>query len=49
MRHGNRLRGLKDGVSYVIAADEAMDARPLLELLGRELGILRLLVEGAVM
>jgi len=26
-----------------------MDARPLLELLGRELGILRLLVEGAVM
>jgi riboflavin biosynthesis pyrimidine reductase len=36
----------KDGVSYVVAADEAMDARPLLELLGRELGIKRLLVEG---
>jgi riboflavin biosynthesis pyrimidine reductase len=36
----------KDGVSYVVAADEGMDARPLLELLGRELGILRLLVEG---
>jgi riboflavin biosynthesis pyrimidine reductase len=36
----------KDGVSYVVAADEAMDARPLLELLGRELGIERLLVEG---
>jgi riboflavin biosynthesis pyrimidine reductase len=36
----------KDGVSYVVAPDEGMDARPLLELLGRELGILRLLVEG---
>ena len=36
----------KDGVSYVVAADEGMDARPLLELLGRELGIQRLLVEG---
>jgi riboflavin biosynthesis pyrimidine reductase len=36
----------KDGVSYVVAADEGMDARPLLELLGRELGIKRLLVEG---
>ena len=35
-----------DGVSYVVAADEAMDARPLLELLGAELGIARLLVEG---
>jgi riboflavin biosynthesis pyrimidine reductase len=36
----------KDGVSYVVAGDEGMDARPLLELLGRELGIHRLLVEG---
>jgi riboflavin biosynthesis pyrimidine reductase len=36
----------KDGVSYVVAADEGMDARPLLELLGKELGIQRLLVEG---
>ena len=35
-----------DGVSYVVAADKAMDAMPLLELLGRELGIKRLLVEG---
>jgi riboflavin biosynthesis pyrimidine reductase len=36
----------KDGVSYVVAADEAMNPRPLLELLGRELGIERLLLEG---
>jgi riboflavin biosynthesis pyrimidine reductase len=36
----------KDGVSYVVATDEAMDAGPLLEILGRELGIERLLVEG---
>jgi len=35
-----------DGISYVVAPDDAMDARPLLELLGRELGIKRLLVEG---
>jgi riboflavin biosynthesis pyrimidine reductase len=35
-----------DGISYVIAPDEAMSPRPLLELLGRELGIKRLLVEG---
>ncbi|MES1165363.1 MAG: dihydrofolate reductase family protein, partial [Verrucomicrobiota bacterium] len=35
-----------DGVSYVVAPDEAMDPRPLFELLGRELGIKRLLVEG---
>jgi len=35
-----------DGVSYVVAADEAMDAKLLLELLGKELGIERLLVEG---
>jgi riboflavin biosynthesis pyrimidine reductase len=35
-----------DGISYVVAPDEAMAARPLLELLGRELGIKRLLVEG---
>ena len=35
-----------DGVSYIVAADEEMDARPLFEILGRELGIKRLLVEG---
>ncbi|HSY24950.1 MAG TPA: RibD family protein [Polyangiaceae bacterium] len=35
-----------DGVSYVVAPDEAMDAKALLDLLGRELGIKRLLVEG---
>jgi riboflavin biosynthesis pyrimidine reductase len=35
-----------DGISYVVAPDEAMSPRPLLELLGRELGIKRLLVEG---
>ncbi len=36
----------QDGVSYVVAESEAMSARPLLELLQRELGIERLLVEG---
>lgn len=35
-----------DGISYVVAPDEAMAPRPLLELLGRELGIQRLLLEG---
>lgn len=35
-----------DGVSYVVAADDEMAPRPLLELLGRELGIKRLLLEG---
>ncbi len=35
-----------DGVSYVVAPDDRMEARPLFELLGRELGIERLLVEG---
>jgi len=35
-----------DGVSYVVAPDQAMDAKPLFELLGHELGIGRLLVEG---
>jgi riboflavin biosynthesis pyrimidine reductase len=35
-----------DGISYVVAPDEAMAPRPLFELLGRELGIKRLLVEG---
>lgn len=35
-----------DGISYVIASDQDMAARPLLELLGRELGIKRLLLEG---
>lgn len=34
-----------DGVSYVVA-DEEMHARPIFELLSRELGIERLLVEG---
>ncbi len=36
----------KDGVSYVVAADEAMAPRALLEILGSELGIERLLLEG---
>ena len=35
-----------DGISYVVAPDQEMAPRPLLELLGRELGIKRLLVEG---
>jgi riboflavin biosynthesis pyrimidine reductase len=35
-----------DGVSYVVASDQQMEPRPLLELLGRELGIKRLLLEG---
>lgn len=35
-----------DGISYVVAPDDAMAPRPLFELLGRELGIKRLLVEG---
>lgn len=35
-----------DGVSYLVAEDEAMDAKTLLEILNRELGIERLLVEG---
>jgi riboflavin biosynthesis pyrimidine reductase len=35
-----------DGISYVVAPDEEMAPRPLFELLGRELGIKRLLVEG---
>ncbi|HEX3905633.1 MAG TPA: RibD family protein [Polyangia bacterium] len=35
-----------DGVSYVVASDEAMSPLPLFEVLGRELGIKRLLVEG---
>jgi riboflavin biosynthesis pyrimidine reductase len=35
-----------DGISYVVAPDQAMAPLPLLELLGRELGIKRLLVEG---
>jgi riboflavin biosynthesis pyrimidine reductase len=35
-----------DAISYVVAPDEAMAPRPLFELLGRELGIKRLLVEG---
>jgi riboflavin biosynthesis pyrimidine reductase len=35
-----------DGVSYIVAADERMDIGPMLEVLGRELGIRRLLLEG---
>lgn len=35
-----------DGISYVVASDADMTVRPLFELLGRELGIKRLLVEG---
>ncbi len=35
-----------DGVSYVVAADEAMDVGAMLEVLGRELGLKRLLLEG---
>lgn len=35
-----------DGVSYLVADDEAMDPKPLLERLGVELGIERLLLEG---
>lgn len=35
-----------DGVSYLVAGDEAMDLGALLTVLGRELGIGRVLVEG---
>jgi riboflavin biosynthesis pyrimidine reductase len=35
-----------DGISYVVAPDETMAPGPLFELLGSELGIKRLLVEG---
>jgi len=35
-----------DGVSYVIADGEEIDLRATLELLGRELGVKRLLLEG---
>jgi riboflavin biosynthesis pyrimidine reductase len=35
-----------DGISYVVASDNEMAPGPLLELLGRELGIKRLLLEG---
>jgi riboflavin biosynthesis pyrimidine reductase len=35
-----------DGVSYVVADDEAMDVGAMLDILGRELGIRRLLLEG---
>lgn len=36
----------QDGVSYVVADDEAMNARAFLELLAEELGIERVIVEG---
>jgi riboflavin biosynthesis pyrimidine reductase len=35
-----------DNVSYIVARDAAMEIRPMLEVLGRELGIRRLLLEG---
>lgn len=35
-----------DGVSYVVAERETIDLRATLELLGRELGVKRLLLEG---
>jgi riboflavin biosynthesis pyrimidine reductase len=35
-----------DSVSYIVAEDSAMELRPMLETLGRELGIRRLLLEG---
>ncbi len=35
-----------DGISYIVAADEAMDAKALFSVLNEELGIERLLVEG---
>jgi riboflavin biosynthesis pyrimidine reductase len=35
-----------DNVSYIVAEDAAMEIRPMLEVLGRELGIHRLLLEG---
>ncbi len=35
-----------DGISYVVAEDEAMEIGAMLEVLGRELGIERLLLEG---
>ena len=35
-----------DGVSYVVAQDEAMDVGALLEVVGRELGVRRILLEG---
>ena len=41
------LAGLQaDGVSYVFAGDEALDLAETLELLNRELGVRRLLLEG---
>lgn len=43
-RHLAELAG--DGISYVVAPDDAMAPRALLETLGRELGIERLLLEG---
>lgn len=35
-----------DGISYVVSGDAAMDIGAMLEVLGRELGIKRLLLEG---
>lgn len=35
-----------DGVSYIVAADDAMDPKTLFEILAKELGIKKLVVEG---
>ncbi len=35
-----------DGISYIVADDDAMDVGAMLEVLGRELGLKRLLLEG---
>ena len=35
-----------DGISYLVASDDPMDVGALLETLGRELGVRRLLLEG---
>jgi riboflavin biosynthesis pyrimidine reductase len=43
----SHLAGLaRDGVSYVVADDDAMDLAPLLGTLRNELGVRRLLLEG---
>ena len=42
--HGGALRG--EGVSYLFAGKQDLDLALLLEILNRELGIKRLLLEG---
>ena len=44
--NGHLAELASDGVSYVVADDDAMTLAPLLETLGRELSIRRLLLEG---